>query len=153
MSSSFLLRTAFVFAAFPVLGAGATLPSAEAEQLFARRIKPLLQEKCIACHGREAEKIKGGLDLRTLKATLAGGDSLKPEIAAGKPEESPFYLAITRTHADWEAMPPKENDALTVTQIAEVKDWIVAGAPCPTTPACESCSPRKTSGPSPTASP
>jgi len=33
--------------------------------------------------------------------------------------------------ADWEAMPPKEADALTSTQITDLKIWIAGGAPWP----------------------
>ncbi len=109
----------------------AALTPADAEALFVRRVRPLLQEKCLSCHGRDEEKIKGGLDLRTLESSLDGGDSLKPSIAAGKPDQSPLYLAVTREHADWEAMPPKENDALTGQQRAYLHDWIAAGAPWP----------------------
>ncbi len=109
------------------LGAAAS----EAESLFVRRIQPLLADKCLACHGKDEAKIKGGLDLRSLAETLAGGDSGKPALVAGKPEQSPFYLAITRTHETWEAMPPKENDKLTAEQVAYVRDWIAAGAPWP----------------------
>lgn len=38
---------------------------------------------------------------------------------------------MTRAHADWEAMPPKENDALTEAQRAYLHTWIAAGAPWP----------------------
>ncbi len=103
----------------------------EAESLFVRRVLPLLQEKCLACHGKDEAKIKGGLDLRTRTAALEGGDSLKPSFIAGKPDESPLYLATSRDHADWEAMPPKENDALSTAQRTYLRDWIAAGAPWP----------------------
>lgn len=102
-----------------------------AEQLFVRRVMPMMQDKCLACHGKDENKIKGGLDLRTWDSLLLGGDSAEPSVVAGKPEQSPFYLAITRRHDEWEPMPPKENDALTPEQIAYVKDWIAAGAPWP----------------------
>lgn len=114
---------------------GGVVPSAladeKAEQLFVRRIVPLFHEKCLACHGNDEAKIKGGLDMRTLASTLKGGDSEKPSLIAGKPEESPLYLAVTRTHDDWEAMPPKEADKLYAEQIAWIKDWIAGGAPWP----------------------
>jgi len=114
---------------------GAAVPSlaaeAKAESLFVRRVAPLFHEKCLACHGQEEAKIKGGLDLRTLAATLKGGDSGKPAVVAGKPEASPLYLAVTRTHDDWEPMPPKEADKLCAEQIAWIKDWIAGGAPWP----------------------
>ncbi len=124
------LLSTLVLAA-PLALAAAPLTSLEAEQLFVRRVQPLLQEKCIACHGKDEAKIKGGLDLRTLKSTLEGGDSLKPALISGKPEQSPLYLASTRTHDDWEAMPPKDNDQLSKEQLAYLKDWIAAGAPWP----------------------
>ncbi|MBM3877592.1 MAG: DUF1549 domain-containing protein, partial [Verrucomicrobia bacterium] len=114
---------------------GAAVPSLAAEEkaesLFVRRVAPLFHEKCLACHGQDEAKIKGGLDLRTLAATLKGGDSGKPAVVAGKPEASPLYLAVTRTHDDWEPMPPKEADKLYAEQIAWIKDWIAGGAPWP----------------------
>jgi mono/diheme cytochrome c family protein len=112
----------------------ATLPAVaddSAELLFVRRIVPLFHEKCLACHGNDEAKIKGGLDMRTLASTLKGGESEKPGFIAGKPEESPLYLAVTRTHDDWEAMPPKEADKLYAEQMAWIKDWIAGGAPWP----------------------
>ncbi len=106
--------------------------NADAELLFVRRIVPLFHEKCLACHGKDEAKIKGGLDMRTLAATLKGGDSEKPGFIAGKPEESPLYLAVTRQHDDdWKAMPPKEADKLYAEQMAWIKDWISGGAPWP----------------------
>ncbi len=87
-------------------------PDEKGEMLFVRRINPLFQEKCLACHGNDEAKIKGELDLRTLAALLKGGESGKPSLVPGKPEESPLYLAVTRRHDVWEAMPPKEADKL-----------------------------------------
>ena len=103
--------------------------ASESEALFVRRVLPLLQDKCLACHGNDEAKIKGGLDLRSLAETLIGGDSDKPALVAGQPEQSPFYLAVTRTHEAWEAMPPKEADKLSAEQIGSIKHWITAGAP------------------------
>lgn len=103
----------------------------KAELLFVRRIVPLFHEKCLACHGNDEAKIKGGLDMRTLASTLKGGDSETPGLIPGKPEESPLYLAALRTHDDWEPMPPKEADKLYAEQMAWIKDWIAGGAPWP----------------------
>jgi mono/diheme cytochrome c family protein len=114
-------------AAFTRLTAGAD----DSEALFVRRVLPLFHERCLACHGQDVEKIKGGLDMRTRASTQKGGDSKKPAFTAGKPEESPLYLAVTRKHEDWEPMPPKEADKLSAEQVAWIKDWIVGGAPWP----------------------
>ncbi len=118
-----------------LLGIATVLPArgqnTDAELLFVRRIAPLFHEKCLACHGNDEAEIKGGLDMRTLASTLKGGDSEKPGFIAGKPEESPLYLASLRTHDDWEPMPPKEADKLYAEQLSWIKDWITAGAPWP----------------------
>ncbi len=120
----------FVFTALVALGA--QVPTGvEAELLFVGKIQPLLQSKCLACHGDDEAKIKGGLDLRTRAEMLFGGDSLKPAVVGGRPEESPLLLAVQRTHADWEPMPPKDNDRLSAQQIEHLKLWIAAGAPWP----------------------
>jgi mono/diheme cytochrome c family protein len=103
----------------------------DAEELFVRRIAPLLQAKCLACHGADEKERQGKLDLRTLKSTLAGGESESPAIVAGKPEQSPLYLAAVRTSADWSAMPPKEAEKLTAEQLGWIKEWIAGGAPWP----------------------
>ncbi len=113
--------------------AKAAAPTASAEELFARRIQPLFREKCLACHGDDPKKIKGGLDMRTLGGLLKGGESEKPSIVPGKAESSPLWLAVTREGdaENWAAMPPKENDKLTKKQLAWVKAWIAGGAPWP----------------------
>ena len=46
-------------------GMAMAAPDEKAEQLFVRRINPLFHEKCLACHGKDEAKIKGGLDMRT----------------------------------------------------------------------------------------
>lgn len=123
------MRTCFVVLTFIAATTGAAEETAE--QLFVRRINPLFHEKCLACHGKDEAKIKGGLDMRTSASTLKGGDSKLPGFVSGKPEESPLYLAVTRTHQDWEAMPPKEADKLYAEQTGWIKDWIAGGAPWP----------------------
>jgi len=103
----------------------------DAEQLFVRRIQPLFAEKCLGCHGDEAQKIKADYDMRSLASALKGGESGAPAIVPGQPEKSPLYLSVTRSHDDWEAMPPKEPDKLYAEQIGWIKDWIAGGAPWP----------------------
>ncbi|MBI2946204.1 MAG: PSD1 domain-containing protein [Verrucomicrobia bacterium] len=126
----------FVFVCLVVPTGVAPLISADAaedtpELLFVRRIAPLLREKCLACHGNDEKKIKGGLDLRTFSGAMKGGDSGKPALVAGKPETSPLYLAVARTNADWEPMPPKEADKLNLEQIQWIKDWVTRGGSWP----------------------
>ena len=49
----------------------------------------------------------------------------------GRPDESPLFLAITRKHESWSAMPPKESEKLTEEQVGWLKAWILTAAPRP----------------------
>ena len=103
----------------------------EGEKLFALKVKPLLAEKCNACHGDEPDKIKGDFDMRTRESILKGGGYFGGDVVVeGKGEESFLYLTTTRTEEDYE-MPPKEADQLSEEQQWWVRDWINEGAPWP----------------------
>ena len=108
-----------------------TSPS-KGEEIFVRRIAPLLREKCLGCHGNDEEEIEGGLDLRSAKA-LAGGDSGESLTNADELEHSPILLSVSRENEDWSAMPPKEAERLTEEQIGFLREWIEAGSPWPNT--------------------
>jgi hypothetical protein len=101
------------------------------EVLFARRIAPLLREKCLACHGEKPNEIEGGLDVRSLKTLTAGGDSDEPGIVPGKHESSSIYLAAARGEETFSAMPPKESERLNKEQLRWLRNWIDEGAPWP----------------------
>ncbi len=105
---------------------------ADADALFVFFIQPMLKEKCLACHGDDAKKIKSAYDMRTPEGLMKGGESGEAAVVPGEPDRSPFFLSVTRTHEDvWKPMPPKENDRLTADQVGYIKQWIAAGAPWP----------------------
>lgn len=104
---------------------------AESEILFTRRVEPLLREKCLGCHGNDPDALEGSLDIGSLAKLLAGGDSGEPSIVAGKPDQSPLYLAATRQSDDWSDMPPKEAEQLSAEQLGWLRDWIASGAAWP----------------------
>ena len=68
---------------------------------FGKDIKPILQTKCVSCHG--IEKQKGELDLSTLLAAKKGGEN-GPAIIPGKLQESELIHRITLAHDDDEIM-------------------------------------------------
>ncbi len=103
----------------------------ESDVLFATRVLPLFQERCLGCHGKKADEIKADYDMRTSAGAFKGGASGEAAIIPGKPQESPLYLAVTRANDDWSAMPPKDNDKLSTEQIGWIKQWIAAGAVWP----------------------
>ena len=101
----------------------------EGERLFSLKVRLILSSKCFACHGEDAKKIKGELNLTSRAGLLKGGESEEPSLVPGKPLKSPLYLAATREHEDdWSVMPPKENDKLSATQLSALKRWVELGA-------------------------
>jgi hypothetical protein len=109
----------------------ASLSPADGEVFFAHKIWPLLNEKCLACHGNDEQKLKGGLDLRTRTAALLGGDSG----AAFVPGDAPgsiLHRVITWADEDLQ-MPPKESDRFNETEIRYFEQWLEAGAAWPAT--------------------
>jgi hypothetical protein len=90
---------------------------------FQQRVLPLLQARCISCHG--TEKQKGGLRLDSRDAILKGGEN-GPAIVAGDPAKSLLIQVVKQTHADIK-MPPKEK--LAADQVDALAQWIKEGAP------------------------
>ena len=127
MRSPALLLPALLGLGAPLAVAGA---SEEPERHFALKVLPLFKEKCLACHGDDVKKIKGGFDMRTRAAMLAGGDSGEAAFTPGAPEKSLLMTAVKREDDDL-AMPPKENDKLGAEQIEVLRRWIADGAPWP----------------------
>jgi mono/diheme cytochrome c family protein len=106
------------------MASGAAEPGSGPE-FFESRIRPLLVERCVECHG--AKKQKGGLRLDSRAAWQKGGDS-GAVIAPGDPESSLLITAVRYANKDLQ-MPPKRQ--LTTEQIAALEHWVKIGAPDP----------------------
>ena len=118
-------------AAPAMVQAGQPLDQAAAEELFVRRVWPLLSERCLACHGAQDDDLQGGLDLRSITTINAGGDSGQPAIDHDNPLASPILAVITDGGDGWSPMPPKESERLSEAQVRSIRDWILGGSPWP----------------------
>src|SRR5438067_12791560 len=100
----------------------AAVPGRAAERVDYRRdIRPILVEKCYACHG--AWKQKGKLRVETVALLRKGGRG-GPAVVPGKPDESPILAHMTGAD-DYALMPPAgEGERLTAEQLAVVRRWI-----------------------------
>ncbi len=96
-------------------------------EFFEKKIRPVLAEKCYACHSSTAKTPMGGLVLDTRVGLVKGG-ATGPAIVPGKPDESRLVLAL-RYQDDRFRMPP--TGKLAGTTIADFEKWISMGAPDP----------------------
>jgi hypothetical protein len=95
---------------------------------YEHSVKPLLRERCYACHG--ALKQKGGLRLDTAEAMRKGGDS-GPALLPKEAAKSPLIERLLSKDPD-EQMPPKhEGEPFSESQIRLLQNWIAQGAPAP----------------------
>ncbi len=95
---------------------------------YERDVQPILAERCIHCHGRDAATRASELRLDVRESALQGGDSGSPAIVPGKPEESELIRRVTCEDED-EVMPPAEdNKRLSAAQVEILKQWISEGA-------------------------
>jgi mono/diheme cytochrome c family protein len=94
---------------------------------FGRDIRPILSDKCFACHGPDAGQRKAGLRLDNAEGAAKGGESGARTIVPGKPGESELVARITSSDAD-EVMPPKKHrKPLTPAEVAKLTQWVAEG--------------------------
>lgn len=104
-----------------------TAPAVRAEQVdYVRDVKPILKERCYACHG--ALKQESGLRLDTA-ALLRQGSETGAVVSPGR-DGGTLLERVTADEADGR-MPP-EGKPLTAHQIALLTKWIQQGAQGPT---------------------
>lgn len=107
--------------------AKASEPTPAALAYFESEVRPILVEKCYACHSQRAGKQEGGLSLDRAEGWLSGGDR-GASLVPGDPEASLIIQAIRYADPDLK-MPPtaKLSDA----SVATLERWVQLGAPAP----------------------
>lgn len=104
-----------VGAAVPASGPDETRP---APLSFAGDVQPILEARCVRCHG--PKKQKGRLRLDT-------GEGLARVVVPGRRDASELYVRIALPAFDIEVMPP-EGEPLEAAQIETIGRWIDEGA-------------------------
>ena len=99
------------------------------ELVYNRDIRPILSDKCFACHGFDAKHREGDLRLDTPEAAYGKGKSGAIAIVPGKPEESELWQRIILAESDDDHMPPlKTKKSLSDAEKATLRQWIEQGA-------------------------
>lgn len=93
-------------------------------------IRPILSDKCFACHGPDSKKREAGLRLDLAESAYAKlKDGKGVAIFPGKPEQSEVYRRITSADPSYQMPTPESHlGLLNESEIGLVKKWIEEGA-------------------------
>lgn len=89
---------------------------------FERDVKPVLEARCLKCHGAKLQL--GKLDLRTRESAVAGG-AHGPAFVAGNAEASRLYRHV----AGLEKPPMPMDGRLRASEVEVLRGWLAQGAP------------------------
>ncbi len=99
--------------------------SADQVAFFETKVRPVLADHCLKCHG--PTKQSGALRLDSRAEVLEGGEN-GPAVAPGNPDASLLIQAVRKTHEDIK-MPPKGK--LPDAAIEALSAWVKMGVPWP----------------------
>jgi len=99
--------------------------AAYAGSIYARNIHPILETKCVACHGTSKEK--AGLRLDFYELLMKGGKD-GAVVAPRNPDQSLLLRRVTLSPSDRHFMPAEGRPPLSADEIAALRAWILAGA-------------------------
>lgn len=100
----------------------------ESVEFFEQKIRPLLIDRCMKCHGDTKQWANLRLDSR--HSILAGGDS-GPAIDIVNPDQSELLVRVLATDSETRMPPTDSGPSLNPEQIGLLQHWIAMGAPWP----------------------
>lgn len=99
-----------------------------AEVDFNLHVKPILSDRCFACHGPDNNKREADLRLDTEEGALGAlKESEGHAFVKGKPKQSVAFQRITSTDPDMVMPPPESNLKLSEYEIKVIEKWIKQG--------------------------
>jgi hypothetical protein len=122
---------------FAAVGIGSTLAlaaSSSGDEVapgkvdFQRQIRPILVDRCFACHGSDAAHREGGLRLDEREGAIQGGDSETAAIVPGNPDTSELVRRIFSADESERMPPPEAKKDLTAAEKDLLKQWVAEGA-------------------------
>lgn len=116
-----------------VSGFAAPPASSEPDPIdFRNEIRPILSDRCYACHGPDASNRKADLRLDTREGATAlldgAGESALHVVKPGDPAHSELFRRIIEEDPDERMPPPKSKLELSDSEIELIRRWIEQGA-------------------------
>ena len=96
---------------------------------FNRAIRPILSNRCLACHGPDSSQREAGLRLDDEAIATMRMESGQIAVVPGQPDSSELLRRITSSDPDIRMPPPEFGAPLTVAEQDLLKEWIRQGAP------------------------
>lgn len=95
---------------------------------FNKDVRPILSNRCLACHGPDENKIQSGLRLDVRDRALETAESGAKAIVPGSISESELIQRILADDESVRMPPPEFGKRLTNDEIDVLKKWIADGA-------------------------
>jgi hypothetical protein len=115
-------------AAIPLRAAKPSAEISSPEYKLYEAVKPILQHKCVACHG--ALRQEG--DVRLDAGPVIAEQFATTVVVPGRPEDSRLWLAVNG--AEGVSRMPEDGPPLSATELEAVRLWIADGARVPDEP-------------------
>ncbi|BBO34713.1 hypothetical protein PLANPX_4325 [Lacipirellula parvula] len=104
------------------------LASASDALQFNRDIRPILSDKCFACHGPEAASREGGFRLDLRESAVGEADSGSIPVVPDQPDASELIARITSDDESLRMPPADSHKTLTPEEVDTLRRWIAQGA-------------------------
>ncbi|MEO6005698.1 MAG: PSD1 and planctomycete cytochrome C domain-containing protein [Opitutus sp.] len=104
----------------------AAQPSLPTRVDFNRDIRPIFNQNCTACHG--GVKMAAGISFIYREEATRAGESGRPTIVPGKPEQSELIKRVSSTDEEFRMPKPEHGHRLSGHDVALLRQWISEGA-------------------------
>ena len=95
---------------------------------FGREIRPVLADRCFACHGLDESSRETDMRLDTKEGLYQELDSGDVAVVPGEPEQSAIYTRLVTSDEDMRMPPVDSGKELSSEEIEAIKRWIDQGA-------------------------
>jgi len=112
-----------------VLATQAVSAATESSIDFSRDIRPVLADKCFACHGPDAPNNLSPLRFDSEAHALADLGAGRRAIVRGNPSQSELVRRITAEQSSIRMPPANSGHELTLEEIEMLTEWVAQGAP------------------------
>ncbi|MFN7734517.1 MAG: DUF1553 domain-containing protein [Pirellula sp.] len=95
---------------------------------FQTEIRPILSNRCFACHGPDENTVEAGLRLDSFDSAISKADSGRPAIVPGDVNESELLRRVSSQDDEVRMPPPHFGERLTARETELLQRWIASGA-------------------------